>query len=121
MPGTLPVMQLPSWPRTVRSACVALLAVGACTPAFKLSKFKTNDALYAAATREYKAGRWDNAIQAFERLTLDLPAAKFRAEWVSTKTGNIEKSQVFTNTDAARLFSSPNYLEDIALRVLRAE
>ena len=67
-------MQLPSWPRSARSACVALIAVGACTPAFKLSKFKTNDALYAAATREYRAGHWDNAIQAYERLTLDLPA-----------------------------------------------
>jgi len=54
--------------------CVVLLAVGACTPAFKLSKFRTNDALYAAATREYKARHWDNAIQAYERLTLDLPA-----------------------------------------------
>jgi outer membrane protein assembly factor BamD len=54
--------------------CVALLAVGACAPAFKLSKFRTNDALYAAATRQYKLRHWDNAIQAYERLTLDLPA-----------------------------------------------
>jgi outer membrane protein assembly factor BamD len=51
-----------------------LLVVGACSPAFKLSKFRTNDALYAAATREYKKKHWDNAIQAYERLTLDLPA-----------------------------------------------
>jgi len=67
-------MQLPSWPRTVRRACIALVCVGACTPAFKLSKFKTNDALYAAAMRAYQTSHWDNAIQAFERLTLDLPA-----------------------------------------------
>ena len=67
-------MQLPRWQRRARSACVALLAAVACTPAFKLSKFKTNDALYAAATREYRARHWDNAIQAYERLTLDLPA-----------------------------------------------
>ena len=67
-------MQLPSWIRSARNACVALLAIAACSPAFKLSKFKTNDALYAAATREYKARHWDNAIQAYERLTLDLPA-----------------------------------------------
>ena len=67
-------MQLSSWPRTAWGVCVALLAASACAPTFKLSKFRTNEALYAAATREYKAGHWDNAIQAFERLTLDLPA-----------------------------------------------
>jgi outer membrane protein assembly factor BamD len=67
-------MQLYRLPRRVRGLCVILAVAGACTPAFKLSKFRTNDALYAAATREYKAGHWDNAIQAFERLTLDLPA-----------------------------------------------
>jgi len=74
LPGTLPVMQLPVWTRSARGACVALLAVGACAPSFKLSKFKTNPALYAAAMRQYKEKHWDNAIQAFERLTLDLPA-----------------------------------------------
>lgn len=57
-----------------RGTCVALVAVGACAPSFKLSKFKGNAALYAAATREYKRRHWDNAIQAYERLTLDLPA-----------------------------------------------
>jgi len=67
-------MQLPRWPRKAWSVCAALLAIGACTPAFKLSKFRTSPALYAAAQREYKARHWDNAIQAFERLTLDLPA-----------------------------------------------
>jgi outer membrane protein assembly factor BamD len=48
--------------------------VCACSPAFKLSRFRTNDALYAAAMREFNARHWDNAIQAFERLTLELPA-----------------------------------------------
>jgi outer membrane protein assembly factor BamD len=67
-------MQLPPWPRRAWSVGVALLAIGACTPAFKLSKFRTNTALYTAAMREYKARHWDNSIQAFERLTLDLPA-----------------------------------------------
>jgi len=53
---------------------LALGAMCACSPAFKLQRYRTNDALYAAATREYNAKRWDNAIQAYERLTLDLPA-----------------------------------------------
>jgi len=66
-------MLLSRWPYRIRGI-VALLALGACSPAFKLSKFTTNDALYAAAMREFNARHWDNAIQAFERLTLDLPA-----------------------------------------------
>src|SRR5207342_2008005 len=74
LPGNLPVMHLFSWPKFARGACAALVVIGACAPAFKLSKFKTNPDLYAAATREYKKGHWDNAIQAYERLTLDLPA-----------------------------------------------
>lgn len=67
-------MQLPRWPRAARIAGAAIITIGACTPAFKLSKFRTNATLYAAATQEYKKRHWDNAIQAYERLTLDLPA-----------------------------------------------
>src|SRR5678816_4480201 len=74
LPGNPPVMYLSSRPRIVRGTYIALVAVVACGPAFKLSKYKGNAELYAAATREYKKGHWDNAIQAFERLTLDLPA-----------------------------------------------
>lgn len=67
-------MHLAHWQRLARNACVALAVVCACSPAFKVSRFRTNDALYAAAMREYQARHWDNAIQAFERLTLELPA-----------------------------------------------
>ena len=66
-------MLLSSWPRKAWSV-LALGVICACSQSFKLSRFRTNDTLYAAATREYNARRWDNAIQAFERLTLDLPA-----------------------------------------------
>ena len=65
--------------------CVLLLVAAACSRSFKLSRYRTNDALYAAAMREYNAKRWDNAIQAFERLTLDLPARDTllpRAYWL---------------------------------------
>ena len=68
-------MHLPSWLRITGGPCLALIAASACGPSFKLSKFKgDNAALYAAASREYSRHHWDNAIQAFERLTLDLPA-----------------------------------------------
>lgn len=66
-------MHLFSWPHKVWGL-LAIAAVSACSPAFKLNRYRTSDALYAAATREFNARRWDNAVQAFERLTLDLPA-----------------------------------------------
>jgi outer membrane protein assembly factor BamD len=88
-------MQLSRLLYGLRGVCVVLLAAGACSPAFKLSKFRTNDTLYAAATREYKAGHWDNAIQAFERLTLDLPARDTllpRAYWYLA-TAHVRKKE----------------------------
>jgi len=99
-------MQLSSWPRSARNACVALLAIAACTPTFKLSKFKTNDALYAAAMREYQARHWDNAIQAFERLTLDLPARDTllpRAYWLLATSHSRKEEHLLAAQGFARL------------------
>ncbi|MEP6621958.1 MAG: outer membrane protein assembly factor BamD [bacterium] len=60
---------------TRRALLVALLfAVAACHPDFQLTQFPTNEALYRAASKEYAAQRWDNAVSAFEKLTTDLPA-----------------------------------------------
>lgn len=54
---------------------VVALVAGACKPSFIPKKFKgTNEALYVAAKKEYHARRFENAIAAFERLTLELPA-----------------------------------------------
>jgi outer membrane protein assembly factor BamD len=66
-------MHLSRWPRIARGG-LALLALCACSQSFRLSRFRTNDALYQAAMREFGAGRWDHAVQAFEKLTLELPA-----------------------------------------------
>src|SRR5438477_426181 len=65
-------MQLPRWSRPALLGLAVALA--ACGQGFKLSSYKTNQSLYAAAIREFKKHNWDNAIQAFERLTLELPA-----------------------------------------------
>ena len=60
-----------------KSFLLALLIVAplACKPPFNPGDKKlypTPDALYKAATAEYKAGHFDNAAKAFEQLTLDL-------------------------------------------------
>src|SRR4051812_27861250 len=51
-----------------------LAAALACKPPFDPKIYPSADKLYQAAMTEYKAGRYDNAAKAFEKLTLDLPA-----------------------------------------------
>ncbi|MDQ6689256.1 MAG: outer membrane protein assembly factor BamD [Gemmatimonadota bacterium] len=59
-----------------RPLLLALLLAAplACKPPFDPKIYTNADKLYQAATAEYKAGRYDNAAKAFEKLTLDLPA-----------------------------------------------
>jgi outer membrane protein assembly factor BamD len=59
-----------------RPILLALLLAAplACKPPFDPKIYPSADKLYQAAMAEYKAGRYDNAAKAFEKLTLDLPA-----------------------------------------------
>ena len=59
-----------------RPILLALLLAAplACKPPFDPKIYPTADKLYQVANAEYKAGRFDNAAKAFEKLTLDLPA-----------------------------------------------
>ena len=59
-----------------RQILLALLLTAplACKPPFDPKIYTSADKLYQVAMAEYKAGRYDNAAKAFEKLTLDLPA-----------------------------------------------
>ena len=59
-----------------RQILLALLLAAplACKPPFDPKIYTSADKLYQAAMAEYKAGHYDNAVKAFEKLTLDLPA-----------------------------------------------
>lgn len=59
-----------------RPLLLALLLAAplACKPPFDPKIYPNADKLYQVAMAEYKAGRFDNAAKAFEKLTLDLPA-----------------------------------------------
>ncbi len=59
-----------------KSLLLALLLAAplACKPPFDPKIYTSSDKLYQVAMAEYKAGRYDNAAKAFEKLTLDLPA-----------------------------------------------
>jgi outer membrane protein assembly factor BamD len=62
-----------------RIGFLALLAaavfVAACGTKFDVKKYKgDNEQLYRISSREFARHNWDDAVQGFEKLTLDLPA-----------------------------------------------
>ncbi|MCX6877607.1 MAG: hypothetical protein NTW21_27920 [Verrucomicrobia bacterium] len=54
-------------------------------------------------------------------LVLDVPAGRYRAEWVNTLDGKTNKSGEVTHGGGALTLGSPEYKEDVALRVIRAQ
>ncbi len=52
------------------------------------------------------------------KLAISLPKGNYSAEWVDTKTGRTEKTEEFSHIGGDRTLSSPEYDEDIALRIL---
>ncbi len=51
------------------------------------------------------------------KLILELPKGNYKAEWVNTKTGKVDKTEKFQHTNGNRSLSSPKYVDDIALRI----
>lgn len=56
------------------AAALLFFIAAACHPDFQLKNYKNNEQLFRAGLREFERHKWDNAIAAFEKLTLDLPA-----------------------------------------------
>ena len=54
-------------------------------------------------------------------LEIDLPAGRYRAEWVNTKTGKVDKAEAIDHGGGKAALKSPAYTEDIALRIMRAK
>lgn len=51
-------------------------------------------------------------------LAVELPDGKYSAEWINTKTGDIDKKEKFEHAGSNRILNSPKYEDDIALRIL---
>jgi hypothetical protein len=51
-------------------------------------------------------------------LKISLPKGHYYAEWVDTKTGRIEKTEEFNHASGNKILFSPDYKEDIALRII---
>lgn len=56
------------------AAGLAFIAVSGCMKTLNLRQYPNNEALYAAGVEQLQQKKWDNAVQIFERLTLELPA-----------------------------------------------
>jgi len=50
-------------------------------------------------------------------LALDLPEGSYKAEWLNTRSGVVEKAETFRHAGGRRTLASPRYSGDIALRV----
>jgi hypothetical protein len=50
-------------------------------------------------------------------LALELPAGEYKAEWLNTKTGQVEKTESFKHRGGPHTLPVPRYTDDIALRI----
>src|SRR4051812_38655213 len=111
-----------------RRALVAtlLLLLAACHPEFQITKFPTNEALYRAAMAEFSHGRWDNAVEAFEKLTTDLPARDTllpRSHWYLAQAHQKKDEWVLAATSFSRLvesFPDDSLADDASLEAARS-
>ncbi len=55
------------------------------------------------------------------QLQVELPKGKYTAEWINTKTGKTDKNEAFDHPGGNRILKSPEYRDDIALRILRSD
>ena len=55
------------------------------------------------------------------QLQVDLPGGTYSAQWLNTKTGKIDKKEAFKHAGGTRILKSPDYKDDIALRILRLD
>jgi hypothetical protein len=73
-----------------------------------------SDVKFDTVPRNASAGR-DLAVTA--RLLLALPAGRYRAEWVDTLTGKVEKREDIPHPGGDAVLGSPSFRDDIALRI----
>jgi len=60
----------------------------------------------------------DSRQRSFEAL-VEVQAGSYNVDWVNPKTGQIDKSSVFSTSGGARALQSPLFSDDIALRIKR--
>ena len=92
-----------------RVLLLTAFVLSACAHPFKAADFPTTEGLYRAGLKEFNARRWDNAILAFERLTMDLPARDTllsRSYWYLASAHTKKKQYILAAQSFARLTES---------------
>ena len=88
---------------------MAATALTACRGGFRINRFPTSDALYAAGLREYQQRHWGNAVLAFEKLTTDLgPRDSLlpRSYWYLGRAHAEQREHLLAAQSFSRLFES---------------
>jgi outer membrane protein assembly factor BamD len=112
------------WRRT--AAALLLTVAAACHPDFQLKNYKTNEQLYRAGIREFDRHKWDNAIAAFEKLTLDLPARDSllpRSYWYLATSHERQGEHLLAAQSYSKLvesFPDDSLADDAALEAARS-
>lgn len=92
-----------------RALLLVVIALSACAHAFRVTDFPTTEGLFRAGVREYERKRWDNAVAAFEKLTLDLPARDTllpKSFWYLAKSHVAKKQYLLAAQSFARVTES---------------
>ena len=90
-------------------AIAAATALAACRGGFRVNRFPSSEALYAAGLREYQQRHWGNAVLAFEKLTADLPPRDTllpRSFWYLANAHARQNEHLLAAQSFSRLFES---------------
>jgi outer membrane assembly lipoprotein YfiO len=90
-------------------AIAAATALVACRGGFRVNRFPSSDALYAAGLREYEQRHWGNAVVAFEKLTTDLSPRDTllpRSFWYLASAHARQNEHLLAAQSFSRLFES---------------
>src|ERR1043166_3110282 len=86
-----------------------LLFAAACHPGFQLTRYTTNEALYAASVAQFTHHRWDDAIAGFEKLSVNLSARDTllpRSFWYLARSYQEQREHILAAQTFSRLFTS---------------
>ena len=98
-----------SFPIRFRVLLAVAVLSSACAHPFRVTDFPSTEGLYRAGLAEFEKKRWDNAVAAFEKLTLDLPARDTllpKAYWYLAQSHSRKKQHLLAAQSYARITES---------------
>ena len=108
------------------AAALLLIVAAACHPDFQVKNYPTNEKLFKEGLRQFDLHKWDNAIAAFEKLTLDLPARDSllpRSYWFLATSHEKQGEHLLAAQSYSKLvesFPDDSLADDAALEAARS-